>query len=62
MTRALVATAVAVAAFSALEALLPVHHAPGSLAAFGVLGCLAIVVVAKALGAAGLERPDSSDE
>jgi len=63
MSRALVATAVAASAFSVLEALLPgVHHAPGSMAVFGVVGCVAIVVVAKALGAAGLKRAESPDE
>jgi hypothetical protein len=62
MTTALVATAVAIAAFTGLEALLPdVHHVPGSLAAYGFAGCAAIVLVAKALGA-GLKRPESAGD
>ena len=62
MTSALVTTVVVIAAFTALEALLPgVHHAPGSLAAYGVVGCVAIVLVAKALGAL-LKRPESDGE
>jgi hypothetical protein len=63
MNLGLVATVAAIAAFTALEALLSgVHHWPGSVAVFGVLGCVAIVAVAKALGAAGLKRPESVDE
>jgi hypothetical protein len=62
MKAVLVATAVAIAVFTALEALLPgVHHVPGSLAAYGMAGCVAIVLVAKALGA-GLKRPESAGE
>jgi hypothetical protein len=63
MNRTLVATAAAIAAFTTLEALLPaVHHGPGGLAAFGAAGCLALVLVARGLAAAGLTRPESADE
>jgi hypothetical protein len=63
VTRVLAAAAVAIVALAALEALLPdVHQAPGVLAAFGVAGCVAIVLAAKTLGALGLTRPEPPDE
>jgi len=63
VNHALLAAAVAIATFTALEALLPgVHHAPGSLAAYGVAGCVAIVLVAELLDWVGLTRPESPDE
>jgi hypothetical protein len=35
---------------------------PGTWALFGAVGCAAIVVVSKALGKAGLQRPERSDD
>lgn len=35
---------------------------PGTWAVFGALGCAALIVVSKSLGAAGLQRPEPSDE
>ncbi|RPH76819.1 MAG: hypothetical protein EHM88_18935 [Candidatus Rokuibacteriota bacterium] len=55
--------AAVIASLTALEALLPgVQHVAGSLAAFGLAGCVAIVLVAELLDWAGLTRPESPDE
>jgi hypothetical protein len=42
------------------EVVLPVggHLPPGTFAAFGFVGCVAIVVVSKWLGKRALQRPD----
>jgi len=37
-------------------------HPPGAAALAGALGCVAIVLVSKALGAAWLQRPEDEDE
>jgi hypothetical protein len=63
VSRTLVWPGAALVTFTVLEAVLPgVHHVPGAFAAFGVGGCLALVLVANALGAAGLSRPEPPDE
>jgi hypothetical protein len=38
------------------------HRLPAFDLLFGFLGCVAIVVVSKALGKAGLRRPERKDE
>ncbi len=35
---------------------------PGTFAVYGFLGCVAIVVVSKWLGKAGLQRPEPADD
>jgi hypothetical protein len=37
------------------------HSTPGFQAAYGVVGCIAIVIVAKGLGKAWLQRPERDD-
>jgi hypothetical protein len=38
------------------------HRLPAFQGAYGLLGCLAIIVVSKALGKAWLQRPEADDE
>jgi hypothetical protein len=38
------------------------HHAPGFDLVFGFVGCAVIVLVSKALGKAGLQRPERGDD
>jgi hypothetical protein len=47
-----------------LELALPssAHWPPGASAAFGLVGCIVIVAVAKLLGGLGLQRGDTGDE
>jgi hypothetical protein len=47
-----------------LEAALPsaAHVPAGAHGAFGVVGALLLILVAKLLGAAGLQRPEDRDE
>jgi hypothetical protein len=47
-----------------LELTLPVHGAfpAGTTLAFAFLGCLALIGVAKLLGAVGLQRPEPPDD
>jgi hypothetical protein len=63
MSRTLIAVLGVIAALTALEVLLPgVHHVPGTLAAFGLVGAAVIVGVTEILDWAGLTRPESPDE
>ena len=58
------------AALAALTALLVLpeflgargHHPPGFNAAVGLVACLVVVLVSKALGKAFLQRPEGPDE
>jgi hypothetical protein len=56
--------AVLLALFVVVEVVLHASHGvpPGTWAVFGVIGCAALIVVSKSLGAAGLQRPEPSDE
>lgn len=62
MSRWLAATLGFIAATAGLEWALDVHHVPGAPALVGAVGCVAIVVVSKALGTWWLQRPAPSDE
>lgn len=62
MTSPLGLTLLLVAAFTALEWTLGVPHFPGEHALLGAAGCVAIVVVSKALGKRWLQRAESLDE
>jgi hypothetical protein len=62
MTRALGLTLLFIALGAVLEWGLGVHHVPGGPALIGAVGCVAIVVVSKALGKWWLQRPELSDE
>ena len=64
MTRPLSALALMVVALVALEVVLPLrgHWPPGTAVAFGLVGCAAIVGIAKGLAALGLQRPAATDE
>lgn len=62
MKRPLGLTLLFVALGAALEWALGVRHLPGGHALFGAAGCVAIVVVSKAIGKWWLQRPDLSDE
>jgi hypothetical protein len=62
MTRSLRLTLLVVALGSAVEWALGVPHLPGGHALLGAAGCVAIVVVSKALGTWWLQRPEPADE
>ncbi len=38
------------------------HRTPGVQAVYGVIGCVAIVLVSKWLGRLGLQRPEDEDD
>lgn len=50
--------------FVVVEIALHASHGvpPGTWAVFGVVGCAVLIVVAKALGKAALQRPEPPDE
>lgn len=67
MTSALAASVALTLGLAAVEALLrgDGHLPPGTVGLFGIVGCVAIVLAAKRLGKAWLQRrepPDDGDE
>ena len=64
MKRPLGILVLTIAILLGLELALPVrgHWPVGMSAAFGLLGCVAIVGVAKGLRRLGLQRPEATDE
>lgn len=40
----------------------PWHHLPGLNAVIGLVSCIVVVLASKALGAAGLQRPEEPDD
>jgi hypothetical protein len=68
--RVAIIMAVILAALVAVEWLLvphyqpkfPWHHMPGYAALIGLLACIVVVLLSKALGASLLQRPESDDD
>jgi hypothetical protein len=56
--------AVLLAFLVVVEVVLHASHGvpPGTWGVFGALGCAVLIVVSKALGKAGLQRPEPPDE
>lgn len=63
MSREVGALVLFAALLTGLELVFPRGHVPPALTApFALAGCVAIVVVAKALGTRWLQRPEAPDE